>query len=265
MTPEQAAALRAPFPAEAIGYLPKGGTMLAYCGHAAVTDRLLAVDPDWTWEPPTKDELERLPNAEGMWIKLTVGGVTRFGWGDGKNVKEWISDAIRNAAMRFGVALDLWSKEDLQHAASSSDGDEASQESTRRGGETLPEPSVRADDSSRSSTPTSPSAHRSPAARRDTGAGTTAPAPEDGPHDGVPTPSSSSAGEASSGEPLAGENQLQRIQARIKALRAHDVPFADARIARGLPAAKKGISRTEADNLEELLLQLEHDYSVVAP
>ena len=264
MTPEQAAALRAPFPPETIGKIPKGGALLDYVGHAAVTDRLLAVDPDWTWEPPTKDELERLPNAEGMWIKLTVGGVTRFGWGDGKNVKEWISDAIRNAAMRFGVALDLWSKEDLQHAASSSDGDEASQESTRRGGETLPEPSVRADDSSRSSTPTSPSAHRSPAARGDTGAGTTAPAPEDGPHDGVPTPSSSSAGEASSGESV-GQNQLQRIKSKISALRAHEVPVADARIARGLPAAKAGISRQEADDWLALLEQLEHDYKVVAP
>lgn len=119
MTPEQAAALRAPFPPEAIGKLPKAGTTLDYVGHAATTDRLLQVDADWTWEPPTKDELERLPSGDGMWIKLTVAGVTRFGWGDGKNIKEWISDAIRNASMRFGVALDLWSKEDLHSPASS--------------------------------------------------------------------------------------------------------------------------------------------------
>jgi hypothetical protein len=115
MKPEEAAALRAPFPPEAIGKIPKGGALLDYVGHAATTDRLLSVDPDWTWEPPTKDELERLPSGDGMWIKLTVCGVTRYGWGDGKNLKEWISDAIRNAAMRFGVALDLWSKEDLRH------------------------------------------------------------------------------------------------------------------------------------------------------
>lgn len=115
MTPEMAAALRAAFPPEAVGKLPASNNRppLDYVGHAAVCDRLLQVDPDWTWEPPTSDELQRLPNGDGMWIKLTVGGVTRFGWGDGKNIKEWISDAIRNAAMRFGVALDLWSKEDL--------------------------------------------------------------------------------------------------------------------------------------------------------
>ena len=34
--------------------------------------------------------------------------------------KQLISDAIRNAAMRFGVALDLWAKEDL-HAGKTAD------------------------------------------------------------------------------------------------------------------------------------------------
>lgn len=109
MTPEQAAKLREKFPDEMIGKLPKAGIFLDYVGHAAVTDRLLQVDPDWTWE-----YLPDYPVWDGgMWIMLTVGGVSRPGFGDGKNPKEWISDAIRNAAMRFGVALDLWSKQDL--------------------------------------------------------------------------------------------------------------------------------------------------------
>jgi hypothetical protein len=54
---------------------------------------------------------------------MTVLGITRPGYGaagDGKQgpdaVKECISDAIRNAAMRFGVALDLWAKTDLAGA-----------------------------------------------------------------------------------------------------------------------------------------------------
>ncbi len=117
MTPEQSLRLRAPFPPESIGQLPasKGRPALDYVGHAATTDRLLQVDPDWTWEPPTTDELQRLPSGDGMWIKLTVCGVTRYGWGEGKNIKEWIGYAIRNAAMRFGVALDLWTKEELAH------------------------------------------------------------------------------------------------------------------------------------------------------
>jgi hypothetical protein len=115
MTPEQAAKLREPFPAESIGYLPKAGVKLAYVGHAAVTDRLLQVDPEWTWEPVATHPETGAPlcTDNGLWIKMTVCGVTRYGWGDGPDIKQRISDAIRNAAMRFGVALDLWSKEDL--------------------------------------------------------------------------------------------------------------------------------------------------------
>lgn len=108
--------LRKPFPAGTVGKLPKGGIQLDYVGHAAVTDRLLEVDPEWTWEPlgVREDGLPATDNAGNLWIKLTVNGVTRIGVGDGKNAKECISDALRNAAMRFGVALDLWSKEELE-------------------------------------------------------------------------------------------------------------------------------------------------------
>lgn len=107
--------LREPFPAALVGKLPRGGVELDYVGHAAVTDRLLKVDPTWTWEPLalSPDGLPALDRAGNLWIRLTVHGVTRIGVGDGKNAKECISDAIRNAAMRFGVALDLWAKEDL--------------------------------------------------------------------------------------------------------------------------------------------------------
>src|SRR5215467_13501336 len=51
MTPEQAKALRDIFPEEQIGKLPatQGRPELDYVGHAAVTSRLLAVDPEWTW------------------------------------------------------------------------------------------------------------------------------------------------------------------------------------------------------------------------
>jgi hypothetical protein len=115
MSPEKAAQLRKPFEPAQIGRLPKGGVMLDYVGHAATTDRLLQVDPSWTWEPLAVDAqgLPAVDQAGNLWIKLTVCGVTRLGVGDGKNMKERIGDAIRNAAMRFGVALDLWAKEDL--------------------------------------------------------------------------------------------------------------------------------------------------------
>lgn len=141
--------LRAPFPPEQVNKLPKptikldqwkllprlpcktcGGyhpatatIHLDFVGHANVTERLLDVDPEWTWEPVSFEAdgqpcLVRDSNGEprGLWIRLTVCGVTRYGYGSSTPkadaVKELIGDAIRNAAMRFGVALDLWKKED---------------------------------------------------------------------------------------------------------------------------------------------------------
>jgi hypothetical protein len=152
MTKERNEALRAPFPNEQIGHLPRitckacresqrkrcdehrwiwncdlcgGGHTeavihLSYVGHADLTDRLLSVDPCWTWRPWTPEELNAVPPAmrDGLWIWLTVCGVTRPGFGDadgkkgGNGVKEAIGDALRNAGMRFGIALDLWAKGD---------------------------------------------------------------------------------------------------------------------------------------------------------
>lgn len=123
------AALRKPFPAKEIDKLPKGGTTLDYVGHAAVTSRLLEVDPLWNWEPVAWDERglplfvrDNTGRAIGLWIRLTIGGVTRLGYGsvaagafDAE--KQLIGDAIRNSSMRYGVALDLWAKSDLYHDA----------------------------------------------------------------------------------------------------------------------------------------------------
>src|SRR3990172_3336115 len=94
---------------------------LDYVGHAALTDRLLDADAQWNWEPvaTTPDGSPMLDKDGGMWIRLTVCGVTRLGYGDAEGktgpaaMKERIGDALRNAAMRFGAALDLWHKGDL--------------------------------------------------------------------------------------------------------------------------------------------------------
>lgn len=94
---------------------------LDYVGHAALTDRLLDADHAWTWEPlaMSPEGLPVLDGYGGMWIKLTVCNVTRLGYGhpDGKEggnaIKEVIGDALRNAAMRFGAALELWHKGEL--------------------------------------------------------------------------------------------------------------------------------------------------------
>lgn len=94
---------------------------LDYVGHAALTKRLLQVDPHWSWEPMalTPDCAPLIDQHGGMWIRLTICGMTRIGYGhaDGKiggdAIKEIIGDALRNAALRFGAALDLWHKGDL--------------------------------------------------------------------------------------------------------------------------------------------------------
>lgn len=147
------ARLREPFEANQINKLPKpykadspkgkcaecGGyhglpaVHLDYVGHAALTDRLLEADPEWTWEFVATDPTTGAPIFDqngGLWIRLTVCGVTRLGYGDaqgkrgGNAVKEAIGDALRNAGMRFGAALDLWHKGDL-HDASVERGDDA--------------------------------------------------------------------------------------------------------------------------------------------
>ena len=119
ITEQKAAELRKPFPKNVVGKLPKGGAQLDFVGHAATTDRLLIVDPAWSWEPFATDDsgLPALDRKGNLWIRLTVCGVTRIGVGDGISAKECIGDAIRNAAMRFGVALDLWSKDELEQTS----------------------------------------------------------------------------------------------------------------------------------------------------
>lgn len=149
--PSPLALLRAPFPDHQVSKLPKPTKAqtdavvadfkkgvrcqvcgswhhpdvihLDYVGHAALTDRLLDADPQWSWEPVAfRDGLPAFDQTGGLWIRLTVCGVTRLGYGHaaakqkadpGAREKEVIGDALRNAAMRFGAALDLWHKGDL--------------------------------------------------------------------------------------------------------------------------------------------------------
>jgi hypothetical protein len=116
-------------------------THLDYVGHADITDRFLEVDPEWDWEPVARDIdpqllkaaidtgnadiVDKVINAAppkldgngGMWIRVTIAGVTRLGYGDGggKNgpdaIKVAIGDGLRNAGMRFGAGLDMWRKD----------------------------------------------------------------------------------------------------------------------------------------------------------
>jgi hypothetical protein len=121
MTPDQSKALRGKMPDNLVSKFPANAGANAnkeYAGHAAVTDRLLEVDPEWTWKF-LGDGTPVFDDVGGIWIELTVCGVTRIGYGfperlkGGNAVKEAIGDAIRNAAMRFGVGLEFWFKGDL--------------------------------------------------------------------------------------------------------------------------------------------------------
>jgi hypothetical protein len=105
-------------------YITQAHMHLDYVGHAELTNRLLDADPLWDWEPLALDQrgLPQFDENGGLWIRLTVCGHTRLGYGDAQGktgpnaIKEAIGDALRNAAMRFGAALDLWAKSDLREA-----------------------------------------------------------------------------------------------------------------------------------------------------
>lgn len=141
--------LREPFPENQIGKLAKGSKAQTQCknedkkkcdicggfhhpkmihidfvGHAALTDRLLDADPFWYWEPIsfTEKGLPAFDDTGGLWIRLFICGHSRIGYGNaepsqykevGSREKEVIGDALRNAAMRFGAALELWHKGSL--------------------------------------------------------------------------------------------------------------------------------------------------------
>lgn len=132
--------------AECGNYISTEHKHVDYVGHANVTDRLLEVDPEWTWQPQATDpdpELlkaaiatgnpeivqkvignapprfgrDRYGNPVSLWIYLTIGGATKPGVGSVPSnqfdaEKVLIGDALRNAALRFGVALDQWVKGD---------------------------------------------------------------------------------------------------------------------------------------------------------
>lgn len=107
-----------------IGKLPRGGTSLDFVGHADVTKMLIEICPDWTWEPVAfdNDGLPAYRVENGMahmagW--MTIHGVRRLGIGSVQAskpdlLKELVSDFIRNAAMRFGVCLALWTKQEWE-------------------------------------------------------------------------------------------------------------------------------------------------------
>ena len=91
---------------------------LDYVGHADITKILIEVDPLWNWEPVAwehgRPAITERDGIATLWVRLTLLGKTMLGCGSVSATKEdldkeLIGDALRNAAMRFGIALALWS------------------------------------------------------------------------------------------------------------------------------------------------------------
>ena len=106
-----------------VGKLPKGGTQLDFVGHADITRILLEIDPAWRWVPIAWDNGRPAIHVENgiatMWGELTILGHSRLGVGsvraDKQELdKELVGDFLRNAAMRFGICLSLWTKQEWE-------------------------------------------------------------------------------------------------------------------------------------------------------
>lgn len=102
--------LRRAFPKEQITQVNKGFGPIDTINHAVVTDRLINVTDDWTYSID-----ETFEHKGQFWIRgtLTIGGVSRPEYGEGADPKKALSDFLKRAAMRFGVALELWAKAPL--------------------------------------------------------------------------------------------------------------------------------------------------------
>jgi hypothetical protein len=106
-----------------VGKLPRGGGSLDFVGHAEITKILIEVDPLWSWQPcgwtEGRPAIHVVNGMAVMWGILTVHGKDIIGVGSVKHDKaeldkELIGDFLRNAAMRFGISLSLWSKQEWE-------------------------------------------------------------------------------------------------------------------------------------------------------
>ena len=106
-----------------VGKLPRGGAQLDFVGHAEITRILIDIDPLWNWSPVEiingRPAINETNGMATMWGYLSVLGKTVIGVGSVRSDKpdldkELIGDFLRNAAMRFGICLSLWSKSEWE-------------------------------------------------------------------------------------------------------------------------------------------------------
>ena len=106
-----------------VGKLPKGGIQLDFVGHADITRILIEIDPLWSYEPCGWDNGRPAIHVENgmatMWAYLIIHGKKMLGVGSVRADKpelhkELIGDFLRNASMRFGISLSLWTKNEWE-------------------------------------------------------------------------------------------------------------------------------------------------------
>ena len=106
-----------------VGTIPRNGINLAYVSHAEITRILIDIDPMWNWQPVAwvegRPAIHEANGVATMWGTLTLLGKSLVGVGSVRADKpdldkELVGDFLRNAAMRFGICLSLWSKQDWE-------------------------------------------------------------------------------------------------------------------------------------------------------
>lgn len=106
-----------------VGKLPKGGFQADFVGHADITRILIEVDPHWKLVPIMWEEgrpkIHIVNDDATCWFEFTLLGQPRLCVGTAKAKspdldKILYGDALRNAAMRFGIGLSLWTKQEWE-------------------------------------------------------------------------------------------------------------------------------------------------------
>jgi hypothetical protein len=96
---------------------------LDFVGHAEINRILIDVDVNWNWSPVEfvngRPAITETNGMATMWGYLSILGKTMLGVGSVRADKpdldkELIGDFLRNASMRFGICLSLWSKSEWE-------------------------------------------------------------------------------------------------------------------------------------------------------
>lgn len=112
LTSDDLKTLKAPFPKERLGVKVQSfnrertrAMLVLYLQHTDVQDRIEEVDPAWGSEVVGE---ERSGDTVYVRCRLTIKGVTRENVGEGGDPKAAYSDALKRAAMLFGVGRYLY-------------------------------------------------------------------------------------------------------------------------------------------------------------